>query len=111
MELNKHGGNGDLWGFPSINAGDNHFYPVISLKDGTVLTANSNNYVVKAWDVEQKMSQTSLANCNALALGDVPGGLPSGIDETLTTNEDEVPSDSELPESPSVINGVVQVDN
>lgn len=103
----EYGGNGDLWGFPNVDVGDGFFYPAIALKDGTTLTNNSGDYVVKAWQMEQKMTSVSVApNCDGLALGDVPGGIPTIVDATLPVNTDSVPSVDGL--EPAVINGVVQ---
>ncbi|MBD3611653.1 MAG: hypothetical protein HUJ13_04465 [Hydrogenovibrio crunogenus] len=106
----EYGGNGDLWGFPNVDVGDGFFYPAIALKDGTALTKSgdtSANYVVKAWQMEQKMTSVSVApNCDGLALGDVPGGIPTIVDATLPVNTDSVPSVDGL--EPAVINGVVQ---
>lgn len=105
----EYGGNGDLWGFPNVDVGDGFYYPAIALKDGTELTKsgdNAANYVVKAWQMEQKMSSVDASDCNNLALGDVPGGIPTAIDATLPVNTDDVPSVEGL--EPSVINGVVQ---
>lgn len=105
----EYGGNGNLWGFPSIPVGDDKFYPAVAVKDGTTISRSGTDYVVKAWEMEQKMATKTDGSCNGLMLGDVPGGLPTGIDTTLTANTDDVPAKSELPDSPSVVNGVVQV--
>jgi len=107
--LLEYGGDGQLGGFPMIEAGDDHYYPAVGLADGTTITDSTNNYVVKAWHMEQKMSSTDNAECSGLQLGDVPGGLPTEISSELTSNTDAVPEGAqEL--KPSVVNGVVKID-
>jgi hypothetical protein len=108
--LLEYGGEGQLWGFPMIEAGDSHYYPAVGLADGTTITdSNGNNYVVKAWHIEQKMESVNNSECSALHLGDVPGGIPSEINSELTTNTDAIPEGAEEL-SPSVVNGVIKVE-
>ena len=107
--LLEYGGEGQLWGFPMIEAGDDHYYPAIALQDGTTITDGTNNYVVKAWHMEQKMESVDNSQCQNLALGDVPGGIPSEMNEDLTSNTDDIPDGAEEL-TPSVVNGVVKVD-
>lgn len=106
--LLEYGGNGELWGFPNVDAGDNRYYPAIALKDGATISSNGQDYVVKAWDVEKKMAE-DVNGCSNLVLENVPGGLPTEINTNLPVNSDATPTN--LPEAPSVVNGVIQVTN
>jgi hypothetical protein len=110
FQLN-YGGPGQLWGIPSRAVGaegdaieGQHFryYPSFNLADG-VLLGSSNQYVVKAVDVEQKMVRDPGA-CSDLSFD----GLiepPSALSSLYNVNIGAVPT---VDDAPAVIGGIVQ---
>jgi len=77
----EYGGKGQLHGLPWEGQGD-RWFPVLSLADGTIL-GSSDQYVIKALEVEQKMTQTSLSNCSALPLNAPSQSVPTGIEQDV----------------------------
>lgn len=75
--LLEYGGKGQLWGLPFVQNGD-RWNPVISLKDGTIL-GSSDQYIVKARDVEQSMNAAAAGSCDDLPLTAPSQSIPTGI--------------------------------
>ena len=75
--LLEYGGKGQLWGLPFVQNGD-RWNPVISLKDGTIL-GSSDQYIVKARDVEQSMNAAAAGSCDNLPLTAPSQSIPTGI--------------------------------
>ncbi|WCE30342.1 hypothetical protein [Vibrio sp. SCSIO 43137] len=96
----NYGGNGDFWGIPATNSGG-QYRPLFSIADG-VLLGDSNQYVIKALDVEQTM-QTAAGQCGSLVITDPPVPVPSGV--TGSANIGTMPV---VTGDPSVIAGVTQ---
>lgn len=98
--LLEYGGPGQLWGFPWSQDGEN-WVPQITLKDGVIL-GSSDQYVIKATDVEQKMAVVADSNCT-----DLPLTAPSQAVPTSVTGEvfdiGDMPTLTD--ETPSVIDG------
>lgn len=98
----EYGGHGQLHGLPWMGD-ENGWYPMVSLADGTLLGA-SNQYVIKAVDVEQKMQSTSLSNCSNLPLTAPSQSIPTGIEQAVFSLG-AMPDVSDLP--PAVIDGEI----
>jgi hypothetical protein len=98
--LLEYGGKGQLWGLPFVQNGD-RWNPVISLKDGVIL-GSSNQYIVKARDVEQKMAAAPAGSCDALPLTAPSQAIPTGITGEVF-DIGTMPDISDLP--PSLIDG------
>ncbi|WP_375753553.1 hypothetical protein [Vibrio sp. HN007] len=96
----NYGGNGDFWGIPSSNNGG-QYRPAFSLADG-VLLGNSNQYVIKAIDVEQTM-QTAAGQCGSLVISDPAVAVPTGV-----TGSADIGTMPTVSGDPSVIAGVTQ---
>ena len=94
--LLEYGGKGQLWGLPFVQNGD-RWNPVISLKDGTIL-GSSDQYIVKARDVEQTMNAAPAGSCDDLPLSapsqSVPSAITGGVFDIgdIPTLTDETPS-------------------
>ena len=74
----NYGGNGDFWGIPSdIVSGTDRHIPAFNLADGTTLGA-SNQYVVKAREIEQTMASDAGA-CTAMTITDPAVPVPTGL--------------------------------
>lgn len=98
----EYGGKGQLWGLPYSASGDGeHWYPELSLNDGTIVGA-SDQYVVKALDIEQKMASTSLSNCSNLPLTAPSQSVPTEIAQNVF-GIGSMPDVGDQP--PSVIDG------
>ena len=100
--LLEYGGRGQLWGLPSEER-ENRWGPVINLKDGTILGA-SNQYIIKANDVEQRMETVNNSNCASLPLTAPSQAIPTGITGDVF-NIGTMPDISDQP--PAVIDGEV----
>lgn len=102
--LLEYGGKGQLWGLPS-EENNGRWGPLINLKDGTILGA-SDQYIIKANDVEQRMEVVDAANCSDLPLDAPSQSVPTEITGdvfgigTMPDISDEPPSvvDGELVE-------------
>lgn len=91
--LLNYGGNGDLWGIPGYEDTDNGFWlPAFSIADAVVM-GNSEEYVVKALDIEQTMSEAD--NCSVLALNDPAAPVPEEVTGDL--NNDVMPEVTDAP--------------
>lgn len=75
--LLEYGGKGQLWGLP-FEENNGRWGPVINLKDGTILGA-SDQYIIKANDVEQRMQSVAASNCTSLPLTAPSQSVPTGI--------------------------------
>jgi hypothetical protein len=98
--LLEYGGKGQLWGLPS-EQDNNRWGPVINLKDATILGA-SNQYIIKANDVEQRMQTVASSNCTSLPLTAPSQSVPTGITGDVF-NIGTMPDISDEP--PSVVDG------
>jgi hypothetical protein len=96
--------------------GDDHhvrWYPQFNLNDGTILGA-TNQYVVKAIDIEQMMQEEEVGSvCASLDanfdnLGTLPSGLASTHNSDIAT-VGETPTLTGLDAIPKVVGGEVQV--
>ena len=76
--LLEYGGKGQLWGLPFEEGDNNRWAPVINLKDATILGA-SDQYIIKANDVEQRMQVVDNSNCSDLPLTAPSQDVPTGI--------------------------------
>lgn len=99
--LLNYGGNGSFWGVPSATDGDGRYQPAFSIADGVVM-GSSNQYVIKALEIEQTM-QTAPGECGSLVLSDPAAPVPTGV--TGDANIGTMPTVSD---EPAVIAGVTQ---
>jgi hypothetical protein len=76
---------------------------VINLKDGTML-GSSDQYIIKANDVEQRMQVVDDSNCSDLPLTAPSQGVPTGIAGAVFDIED-MPDIAD--QAPSVIDGEI----
>jgi hypothetical protein len=97
----NYGGNGELWGIPSTQSNNGRQRPSFNLKDGTLL-GSSNQYVVKAREVEGSM-QVTPGQCANLTLVEPDAPVPT----TITGNAD-IGNMPEVNSAPKVIGGVIQ---
>ncbi|MCK6264694.1 hypothetical protein KP803_15550 [Vibrio sp. ZSDE26] len=98
--LINYGGNGDLWGIPYVS-GDDQYRPEFSLADGVIM-GGSNQYVVKAIEIEQTM-QVASGQCSALTLGDPAVDVPTSVQGSADIGDMPTVTDD-----PAVIAGVTQ---
>lgn len=98
--LLEYGGKGQLWGLPFVQNGD-RWNPVISLKDGVTL-GSTDQYIVKARDVEQKMEIATAGSCDDLPLTAPSQAVPTGITGAVFDIGD-MPDVSDQP--PTLIDG------
>ncbi|CCN83680.1 conserved hypothetical protein [Vibrio nigripulchritudo SFn27] len=101
--LLNYGGNGDLWGIPYEKQG-NQYRPKFSIADGTLM-GSSNQYVIKAKEIEQQM-QNATGQCTALTLQDPAVAVPTSI--TGNANIGVMPT---VTGEPSVIAGEIVSNN
>ncbi|MDQ3233403.1 MAG: hypothetical protein M3Q07_16415 [Pseudobdellovibrionaceae bacterium] len=95
-------GFGNLWGIPS-GSDDNGFWKAqFALKDGALL-GDSNQYKVKALDMELAMKQKDLGECGTLATSSPE--LPT-ISAFKSPNNGAIPT---LTGAPSVVEGMVKI--
>lgn len=98
--LINYGGNGDLWGIPNkINSA--RYQPAFSIADG-VLMGNSNQYVIKATDIEYTM-KSATGECAGLTLQDPAVPVPSAIQGNADIGQMPI-----VTEEPAVIGGITQ---
>ncbi|USD42859.1 hypothetical protein J4N42_19795 [Vibrio sp. SCSIO 43135] len=98
--LINYGGNGDLWGIP-MDENSTRYRPAFSLADG-VLLGSSNQYVVKAIEIEQTM-QSATGECSALVLQDPAVDVPTSVQ-----GDADIGDMPEVTDDPAVIAGVTQ---
>ena len=110
----NYGGDGDLWGIPaevhvsdtgdenSKEDGDYRYRPAFSLKDGTLM-GESNQYVVKAREVEELMVELGSNQCAGLVLADPVVAVPVG-----TTGSADIGEMPTVTGEPSVVAGTNQ---
>ena len=79
------------------------WYPAFSIADAVLMGPND-NYVVKALEIEQTMSETG-ANCAALTLESPEASLPTEV--TVAFNDDDLP---EVTDPPAFVDGEVPED-
>jgi hypothetical protein len=107
--LMEYGGKGNLNGLPwEQEVGKNNWYPVISINDGT-LVGPEGKYILKAMNIEQRMSVALDSACEGLPLGDenLPSQpIPNGVTQDVfgLGNPPNLPDDTEA----SVVSGEVQ---
>lgn len=91
--LLNYGGHGDLWGIPGYEDTANGFWlPVFSIADAVVMGA-SDEFVVKALEIEQTMAEAD--SCSALALNDPAAPVPDSVTGDL--NNDVMPEVTDAP--------------
>ncbi|WP_407333446.1 hypothetical protein [Enterovibrio sp. 27052020O] len=98
--LINYGGNGDLWGIPYTQNGE-RYVPQFSLSDA-VLMGPSNQYVIKAREIEQTM-QSAPGQCSALTLSDPAVAVPTSVSGSADIGDMPI-----VEGEPSVIAGVTQ---
>ncbi|MDD1794068.1 hypothetical protein LRP50_13075 [Enterovibrio sp. ZSDZ42] len=98
--LVNYGGNGDFWGIPYSQT-DERYTPEFSLADGVLMGA-SNEYVIKAREIEQSM-QSATGQCSALTLSDPAVAVPTSV-----TGSADIGTMPIVEGDPSVIAGVTQ---
>ncbi|MGF1747812.1 hypothetical protein [Vibrio cionasavignyae] len=99
----NYGGNGDLWGIPSIKNGENsHYRAAFSINDG-VLMGGSQQYVIKAREIEELMTPLSSSECSTLILQDPAVDVPTSV-----TGSADIGSMPFVEGEPAVIAGVTQ---
>ncbi len=105
--LLEYGGRGDLWGFPwREDEETGRWYSAVTLRDGTILTRDNLDFVVKAIEMEQKMLEQE-DGCSAIT-------LPSAADLPLPTETDvgtvsiTLADKPEVTDAPAVIEGELQ---
>jgi hypothetical protein len=76
--LLKYGGKGQLWGLPHEQGNNDRWAPVINLKDGVIL-GGSDQYIIKANKVEQRMQVVASSNCDDLPLTAPTQDVPTAI--------------------------------
>ena len=106
--LLQYGGNGDLWGFPWSEDGE-RWFTAVTLKDGVTLSDGTNDFVVKAIEMEQTMQEDPGA-CTDLDIdslfSDAELELPTADDiGTVSFDLSDKPT---VTDSPAVIEGEVQ---
>lgn len=98
--LLEYGGAGQLWGFPWSQDGEN-WYPQVSLKDAVIM-GSSDQYIIKANEVEQKMAVVADSNCTDLPLTAPSQAVPTAVTGAVF-DIGEMPTLTD--ETPSVIDG------
>ncbi len=96
--LLEYGGPGDLWGFPELE-NDDHHMRAFSLADGTILSNQSGDYVVKATEMEKRMKELEVTACTE---GENSLSLDSALDISLPTASDVAPIEFGLDDKPEV---------
>lgn len=105
MLLTYHG-FGELLGFPWYQDDNGRWYRAVNLKDGTLLTDDDSEYVVKAREVEQTMNSADLSQCSSLTLPtSATLALPTGVSGTVTITVAGRPT---VTGAPAVVEGAVQ---
>ncbi len=95
----EYGGQGDLWGFPEVKSSNQRHTRGFSIKDETVLTNTSGNYVVKATEMEKRMRELNVTACTQ---GASNLSLNNALDITLPTASDITPVTFSLTDKPVV---------
>ncbi|MGR5285704.1 hypothetical protein ACP3V5_10320 [Vibrio maritimus] len=99
----NYGGNGDLWGLPSIKHSDNsHYRAAFSIRDGVVMGGDS-QYVIKAREIEELMKPLASSECSLLTLQDPAVAVPTSV-----TGSADIGSMPAVTGEPAVIAGVTQ---
>lgn len=107
----NYGGSGDLWGIPWEDAdNDGRWYAKFAIKDGVEMGPTGTEYVIKAREMEQKMTEEgSLTACTsgpeALVLNDPAVPLPTAASGTPGNGSTATPA---VTAAPAVIAGQVQ---
>ena len=96
--LLEYGGPGDLWGFPELQNDVRHMR-AFSLADGTILSNQSGDYVVKATEMEKRMKELEVTACTE---GENSLSLDSALDISLPTASDVAPIEFGLDDKPEV---------
>ncbi len=94
--LLQYGGPGELWGFPWVEDGE-RWYSAVTLNDGVTLSDGSNDFLVKAIEMEQTMLE-DVDGCVGLDIA----GLFADAELTLPTADDIGTVDFGLSDKPSV---------
>lgn len=109
--LLQYEGVGNLHGFPWIeDAESGRWHSAVTLKDGTVLTDGTNNFVVKAIESEQTM-QEDAAGCSALNIDSLftdPALALPVIDNTVGAVSFALSDKPTVTDAPAAIGGELQ---
>ncbi|MBL4827677.1 MAG: hypothetical protein JKY66_08200 [Spongiibacteraceae bacterium] len=97
----SYGGNGDLWGIPQSNTGNNRWQPMFNIADGVVM-GDDNQYVLKAREIEQSMASAN-GQCTGMVISDPAVAVP-----TSATGSADIGSMPQVSGAPSVIAGELQ---
>lgn len=98
--LFNYGGNGDFWGIP-YEQDSGKYTPAFSLNDGVAM-GSSNQYVIKAREIEQTM-QSATGQCTSLTLADPSVPVPTQVSGSADIGDMPV-----VEGDPSVIAGETQ---
>lgn len=91
--LLQYGGEGELWGFPwKEDADTKRWYSPVTLKDGTVLSDGTNEFVVKAIESEQTMKLANQADASDITACNTAGLSVANLGITVPTTVDGVVS-------------------
>lgn len=96
-----YGGNGNFWGIPYEETSSGRWYPQFNIDDGVVM-GPTNQYAIKAREIEQSMAEAS-GQCTALELEDPVVPVP-----TETEGSADIGAMPEVDDDPAVIDGVIQ---
>jgi len=96
--LLEYGGPGDLWGFPELENDQRHMR-AFSLADGSALSNQSGDYVVKATELEKRMKALAVEACTT---GDNAMTLNDALSIELPTSADVAPINFGLSDKPVV---------
>jgi hypothetical protein len=106
--LLQYGGTGELWGFPWVEDGD-RWHSAVTLNDGVTLSDGSNDFLVKAIEMEQTMLEDAggCGDLNIVGLFSDSGlALPTADD--IGTVDFGLSDKPAVTDAPAVIEGEVQ---
>jgi len=100
----EYGGGGDLWGIPWAVEGDTgRWEPAFAIADGTRMGPTGTEFVIRAREKEQSMSEVAASNCSGLAFGGLPFDWPTEADGTP-----DIGTRPTVTDPPAVIGGELQ---
>ena len=97
-----YGGHGDFGGIPFAHVGEGRWYPLFNIADGVTM-GPTEQYVIKAREVEQKMERDD-DGCTNLSLDNLVAP-PTDFTEDYDIDIGAMP---EVDATPAVVGGVVQ---
>ena len=100
----NYGGNGDLWGLPhEFDESTGYHRTLVNLADGATL-GSTNQYVVKALEIEGEMQTLDSTECSELTLSAPDVAVPTSIVGSV-----DIGSMPVVTGAPAVIAGELQV--